>query len=177
MDFGEGVFEVISTSGDTKLGGTDMDEAIINYLISDFKAKDGIDISKDKSAYIRLKDAAEKAKIELSSTLSTEINIPYVTAVNGQPKHIQMTLTRGKLEELIRPMVERSKISLEKALEGGKLSKDKIDKIILVGGPTRIPMVKKYVEDFFGKKVEGGVDPMECVAVGAALQGAVLSGD
>ena len=177
MDFGEGVFEVVSTSGDTKLGGTDMDEAIINYLISDFKKKENIDLSKDKSAYIRLKDAAEKAKIELSSTLTTEINLPYITAVNGQPKHIQMALTRGKLEELIRPIVERSKISLEKALEGGKLTKDKVDKIILVGGPTRIPMVRKFVEDFFGKQVEGGVDPMECVAMGAALQGAVLAGD
>ena len=177
MDFGDGVFEVVSTSGDTKLGGTDMDEAIINYLISDFKKKENIDLSKDKSAYIRLKDAAEKAKIELSSTLTTEINLPYITAVNGQPKHIQMALTRGKLEELIRPIVERSKISLEKALEGGKLKKDQVDKIILVGGPTRIPMVKKFVEDFFGKQVEGGVDPMECVAMGAALQGAVLAGD
>ena len=177
MDFGDGVFEVVSTSGDTKLGGTDMDEAIINYLISDFKKKENVDLSKDKSAYIRVKDAAEKAKIELSSTLTTEINLPYITAVNGQPKHIQMALTRGKLEELIRPIVERSKISLEKALEGGKLKKDQVDKIILVGGPTRIPMVKKFVEDFFGKQVEGGVDPMECVAMGAALQGAVLAGD
>ena len=177
MDFGDGVFEVVSTSGDTKLGGTDMDEAIIKFLIADFKKKENIDLTNDKSAYIRLKDAAEKAKIELSSTLTTEINLPYVTAVNGQPKHIQMTLSRGKLEELIRPIVEKSRISLEKALEGGKLSKDKVDKIILVGGPTRIPLVRKFVEDFFGKQVEGGVDPMECVALGAALQGAVLSGD
>ena len=177
MDFGDGVFEVVSTSGDTKLGGTDMDEAIIKYLINDFKNKEKIDLTNDKSAYIRLKDAAEKAKIELSSTLTTEINIPYITAQNGQPKHIQLTLARTKLEELIRPIIDRAKAPLENALEGGKLQKNQIDRIIMVGGPTRIPLVRKYVEDFFGKSVEGGVDPMECVALGAALQGAVITGD
>ena len=177
MEFGEGVFEVISTSGDTQLGGTDMDEAIINFLINDFKKKEGVDLKQDKNAYIRLKDAAEKAKIELSSTISTEINLPYITATNTGPKHLQYTLTRSEFENLIAPIIERAKKPLESALEAGKLSKDDLTKIILVGGPTRIPYVRKFVEDFFGKKIEGGVDPMECVAIGAALQGAVLAGD
>ena len=177
MEFGDGVFEVISTSGDTQLGGTDMDEAIINFLINDFKKKEGVDLKQDRNAYIRLKDAAEKAKIELSSTSSTEINLPYITATNTGPKHLQYTLTRSEFENLIAPIIERAKKPLETALESGKMSKDDLTKIILVGGPTRIPYVRKFVEDFFGKKIEGGVDPMECVAIGAALQGAVLAGD
>ncbi len=177
MDFGEGVFEVVSTSGDTHLGGTDMDEAIIKYLLDDFKSKEGVDLSKDKNAYIRLKDAAEKAKIELSSTTSTEINLPYITATQDGPKHLQLNMSRSKLEELISPIVDRCKAPIEGALKGGKLSKGDITKIILVGGPTRIPLVRKFVEDFFGRKVEGGVDPMECVAIGASIQGAVLSGE
>ena len=177
MEFGDGVFEVISTSGDTQLGGTDMDEAIINFLINDFKKKEGVDLRQDRNAYIRLKDAAEKAKIELSSTSSTEINLPYITATNTGPKHLQYTLTRSEFENLIAPIIERAKKPLETALESGKMSKDDLTKIILVGGPTRIPYVRKFVEDFFGKKIEGGVDPMECVAIGAALQGAVLAGD
>ncbi len=177
MDFGEGVFEVVSTSGDTHLGGTDMDEAIIKYLLEDFKSKEGVDLSKDKNAYIRLKDAAEKAKIELSSTTSTEINLPYITATQDGPKHLQINLSRSKLEELIKPIVDRCKSPIENALKGGKLSKEDVTKIILVGGPTRIPLVRKYVEDFFGRKVEGGVDPMECVSIGASIQGAVLAGE
>ena len=177
MEFGEGVFEVLSTSGDTQLGGTDMDEAIINFLNEDFKKKEGIDIKSDKNAYIRLKDASEKAKIELSSTLSTEINLPYITATNTGPKHLQYTLTRSEFDKLISPIVERALKPLETALEGAKLKKEDLSKILLVGGPTRIPYVRKFVEDFFGKKVEGGVDPMECVAIGAALQGAVITGD
>jgi molecular chaperone DnaK len=177
MDFGEGLFEVISTSGDTALGGTDMDEAIIKFLVDDFKAKEGVDLSKDQNAYIRLKDAAEKAKIELSSTLTSEIDLPYITATQTGPKHLKYTLTRAKLEELIAPIVQKCKTPLDKAIEEGKLSKADINKIILVGGPTRMPMVKKFIEDYFGKKAEGGVDPMECVAIGAAIQGAVLSGD
>ena len=177
MDFGDGVFEVVSTSGDTNLGGTDMDEAIIKFLVEDFKGKEGIDLSKDKNAYIRLKDAAEKAKIELSSTMSTDINLPYITATQEGPKHLNYTLTRAKFEELIAPIVNRCKSPLDKALEAGKLSKSDITKIILVGGPTRIPMVRKFVEDYFGRKAEGGVDPMECVAIGAAIQGAVLAGE
>lgn len=177
MDFGEGVFEVVSTSGDTSLGGTDMDEAIIKFLVDDFKAKEGVDLSKDKNAYIRLKDAAEKAKIELSTTMTTEINLPYITATQDGPKHLQYNLTRSKLEELILPIVNRCKSPIDTAIQSGKLKKDEVGKIILVGGPTRIPMVRKFVEDYFGRKVEGGVDPMECVSVGAAIQGAVLSGD
>ena len=177
MDFGEGVFEVVSTSGDTHLGGTDMDEAIIKYLLDDFKSKEGMDLSKDKNAYIRLKDAAEKAKIELSSTTSTEINLPYITATQDGPKHLQLNLSRSKLEELITPIVNKCKAPIEDALKAGKLGKGDVTKIIMVGGPTRIPLVRKFVEDFFGRKVEGGVDPMECVSIGASIQGAVLAGE
>ncbi|WP_276922038.1 molecular chaperone DnaK [Ferroplasma acidiphilum] len=177
MDFGQGVFEVMSTSGDTKLGGSDMDEAIVNFLADDFKSKEGIDLRKDKSAYIRLRDAAEKAKIELSTVLESDINLPYITATQDGPKHLEFKLTRAKLEELIAPIVGKSAASLDKALEGAKLSKGDINKIILIGGPTRMPYVKKYVEDYFGKKSEGGVDPMQAVATGAAIQGGVLMGD
>jgi molecular chaperone DnaK len=177
MDFGEGVFEVDSTSGDTKLGGTDMDDVIIKYLVDDFKKKENIDLSKDPKAYIRLKDAAERAKIELSTTLDTEINLPYITVANNEPKNLLVKMNRSKLEELISPIVAKAKTPLEKALKEANLTKDKVDKIIMVGGPTRIPYVRKFVEDFFGKKAEGGVDPMECVAIGAAIQGAVLAGD
>lgn len=177
MDFGEGVFQVLSTSGDTQLGGTDMDEAIVNFLINDFKQKEGIDLKSDRNAYIRLRDAAEKAKIELSSTMSTEIDIPYITQTKDGPKHLKYTMTRAKFEELIRPIVERSKKPIDTALEAAKIKSSDLTKIILVGGPTRIPLVRKFVEDYFGKKIEGGVDPMECVAIGASLQGAVLAGE
>jgi molecular chaperone DnaK len=177
VDFGQGVFEVMSTSGDTKLGGTDMDEAIVNFLADDFKSKEGIDLRKDKSAYIRLRDAAEKAKIELSTVLESDINLPYITATQDGPKHLEYKLTRAKLEELIAPIVARSSASLDKALEGAKLSKSDINKIILIGGPTRMPYVNKFVENYFGKKSEGGVDPMQAVATGAAIQGGVLMGD
>ncbi len=177
MDFGDGVFEVVSTSGDTHLGGTDMDDAIINFLVDDFKKKEGIDLSKDKNAFIRLKDAAEKAKIELSTSMSSEINLPYITATQDGPKHLQFNLTRAKFEELISSVVNRCRGPLDNALQSGKLSKSDVSRIIMVGGPTRIPLVRKFVEDYFGKKVEGGVDPMECVAMGAAIQGAVLAGE
>ncbi len=177
MDFGDGVFQVMSTSGDTQLGGTDMDEALVNFLIEDFKKKEGVDLKGDKNAYIRLRDAAEKAKIELSSAMTTEVNIPYITQTSSGPKHLQYTLNRSKFEELISPIVERAHSPLDSAISAAKLSKDDLTKIILVGGPTRIPYVRKYVEDYFGKKVEGGVDPMECVSIGAALQGAVLAGE
>ncbi len=177
MDFGDGVFQVLSTSGDTQLGGTDMDEALVNFLIEDFKKKEGVDLKGDRNAYIRLRDAAEKAKIELSSTMTTEVNIPYITQTSEGPKHLQYTLNRAKFEELITPIIEKAKHPLENAISSAKLSKDDLTKIILVGGPTRIPLVRKFVEDYFGKKVEGGVDPMECVSIGAALQGAVITGD
>jgi molecular chaperone DnaK len=177
MNFGQGVFEVVATSGDTQLGGSDMDNAIIDYIVEEFKRKEGIDLRKDKMAMQRLKEAAEKAKIELSSTLETEINLPFITADAQGPKHLLMKLTRAKLEELVRPIVERCRGPLERALADAKLTPADIEKIILVGGPTRMPIVQRFVEDFIGKKVERGVDPMECVAKGAAIQGAVLAGE
>ncbi|MGC8645509.1 MAG: molecular chaperone DnaK [Thermoplasmata archaeon] len=177
MEFSSGVYEVLSTSGDTKLGGTDMDEALINYVADKFLQENGIDLRKDRNAYIRLKDAAEKAKIELSASLSTEINLPYITSGADGPKHLLMTITRADLENLVRPIIERARKPMEDAIAAAKLTKSDISKIILVGGPTRMPIVRKFVEDFMGKKVESGVDPMECVAIGAAIQGAVLAGE
>ncbi len=177
MEFGNGVFQVLSTSGDTQLGGTDMDNALIDHIAEEFMKKEGIDLRKDKNAYIRLKDAAEKAKIELSSSLQTEINLPYITSTTEGPKHLVMTITRAKLEELVTPLVERTGESIKKALEAAKLTKDDIDRVILVGGPTRMPIVQRFVENFLGKKIERGVDPMECVAIGAAIEGAVLAGE
>ena len=177
MEFSSGVYEVLSTSGDTKLGGTDMDEAVINYLATKFQQENGIDLRKDKNSYIRLKDAAEKAKIELSTSLSTEVNLPYITSGADGPKHLLISMTRADLENLVRPIIERSRKPIEEALKGAKLSASDISKVILVGGPTRMPIVKKFVEDILGKKVESGVDPMECVAIGASIQGAVLAGE
>jgi molecular chaperone DnaK len=176
MEFGQGVFEVISTSGDTQLGGTDMDNAIVDYVTKEFKSDTGIDISKDKMAVQRAREAGEKAKIELSSTLETEINLPYLSADASGPKHLTMKLTRTKLEELVRPTVERCRKPMAQALDDAKLAPDKIDKVILVGGPTRMPIVQKFVDEIVGKKIVGGVDPMECVAMGAAIQGGVLEG-
>ncbi len=177
MDFGEGVFEVISTSGDTQLGGTDMDELLVNYIVGKFKKDSGIDLNKDKMAMTRLKEAAEKAKIELSSTLETDINLPFITADQNGPKHLQMKITRAKLEELVKPIIEKCRGPLEQALNDAKISPQNITRIIMVGGPTRMPIMQKFVEDYIGKKIERGVDPMECVALGAAIQGAVLGGE
>jgi molecular chaperone DnaK len=177
MKFGGGVFEVVATSGDTHLGGTDMDNALIAYLAAEFKKESGIDISADKMAAVRLKEAVEKAKIELSSVLETEINLPFVTADASGPKHLAMKLTRAKLDELIRPIIERCKHPLEQALNDAKLTPTAIGAVIMVGGPTRMPAVLSFVENYLGKKVERGVDPMECVAKGAAIQGAILAGD
>ncbi|MGB9844671.1 molecular chaperone DnaK [Methanothermobacter tenebrarum] len=177
MEFGGGVFEVQSTSGDTQLGGTDMDNAIMNYLAEEFKKETGIDIMEDDNAVQRLREAAEKAKIELSSTVQTEINLPYITADSSGPKHLIHTLTRAKLEELVDPIVRKCAGPMEQALKDAKMGKEDIDKIILVGGPTRMPIVQKFVEDFMGKPVERGIDPMECVAMGAAIQGGVLAGE
>ena len=177
MELGGGVFEVKSTAGDTQLGGTDMDNKLVDYIAEEFKRENGIDLRKDRVANQRLRDAAEKAKIELSTTLTTEINQPFITADAGGPKHLTMTLTRSKLEEVIRPVIDRCKAPLEQALSDVKLSKDNINRIILVGGPTRMPIVQKFVEDYVGKKVERGVDPMECVAMGAAIQAGVLTGE
>ena len=176
MEFGQGVFEVISTNGDTQLGGTDMDNSIVDYIVKEFKADTSIDISKDKMAVQRVREAGEKAKIELSSTLETEINLPYLSADASGPKHLTMKFTRTKLEELVRPTVERCRKPMKQALEDAKITPDKIDKVILVGGPTRMPMVQKFVEEIVGQKIVRGVDPMECVAMGAAIQGGVLEG-
>ncbi len=177
MEFGEGVFEVKSTSGDTQLGGTDMDKIIVDWLVSEFKKSEGIDLSNDSTAMQRLKEAAEKAKIELSTVLETDINLPFVTANDKGPKHMLMKLRRAQLEDLLKPIIERCRHPMEQAISDAKLTKKDIDKIIMVGGPTRMPIVKKFVEDFLGKKVEGGVDPMECVAMGAAIQAGVLAGE
>ncbi len=177
MEFGEGVFEVIATSGDTHLGGTDMDELMVDYILAEFKKESGLDLSKDKMAMVRLKEASEKAKIELSSTLETDINLPFITADQNGPKHLQMKITRAKLEELVRPIIDRCKHPMEQALNDAKLNPQNITRIIMVGGPTRMPIMQKFVEDYVGKKIERGVDPMECVAMGAAIQGAVLGGE
>ncbi len=164
------VFEVLSTSGDTQLGGTDMDNALIDYIAGEFKASNGIDLRNDKVAVQRVREAAEKAKIELSTVLTTDVNLPFISADASGPKHLTMTLTRAKLEELVRPTIERCRGPMERALEDAKLTPKDIDKIILVGGPTRMPIVTKFVEGYMGKQAERGVDPMECVAIGAALQ-------
>ncbi len=178
MEMGEeGVFEVKSTSGDTQLGGTDMDKVLVDFLVREFKATEGIDLSKDKVAMQRLAESAEKAKIELSTVLDTEINLPFLTANKEGPKHFIFKLTRAKLESLIAPIVDRCRHPVEQALSDAKISKNDIDKIILVGGPTRIPFVQKFVETVVGKKVERGIDPMECVAMGAAIQGGILAGE
>ncbi|MDR0734340.1 MAG: molecular chaperone DnaK [Elusimicrobiota bacterium] len=178
MEMGkEGTFDVLATSGDTKLGGTDMDNAVIDWITGEFKKSTGIDISKDKQAWMRLKDAAEKAKIELSTTMETDINLPFITADAAGPKHLEMKLSRAKLESLVRPTVERCGASIDRAVGDSKLSLGQIDKIIMVGGPTRMPIVQEYVEKHAGKKIERGIDPMECVACGAAIQAGVLTGD
>jgi len=177
MEFGDGTFTVLSTSGDTNLGGTDMDELLLKDVIKNFKEKEGIDLNEDDSALQRIREAVEKAKIELSSVLETEINLPYITATNKGPKHLNEKITRARLEKLVQQIIGKCKKPIEQAIKDAKLKKEDIDKIILVGGPTRMPIVQKFVEDFIGKKVERGIDPMECVAQGAAIQGAVLAGE
>lgn len=177
MEFEDGVFEVKSTSGDTQLGGTDMDAALVDYLSKEFKKMEGIDLSKDKVAMQRLREAAEKAKIELSTVPDTDINIPFLTANQDGPKHFSYKLTRAKLEQIIEPIIKRCKHPIEQAISDAKISSKDIEKIILVGGPTRMPIVQKFVETVTGKNVERGVDPMECVALGAAIQAGVLAGE
>ncbi|MDD5686236.1 MAG: molecular chaperone DnaK [Elusimicrobia bacterium] len=177
MDFGGGVFEVKSTSGDTQLGGTDMDNAMIDYIASEFKRETGIDLRNDKMAIQRLKEAAEKAKIELSNVLETDVNLPFITADASGPKHLTMKISRSKLESIVGPIIDKCRHSVEQALSDSKLTPNDIAKVILVGGPTRMPAVQKFVEELVGKKVERGVDPMECVAMGAAVQAAVLTGE
>ncbi|NNE25995.1 MAG: molecular chaperone DnaK [Saprospiraceae bacterium] len=177
LELGEGVFEVKSTNGDTHLGGDDFDQVIIDWMAGEFKNNENIDLRKDPMALQRLKDAAEKAKIELSSSVETEINLPYVTAVDGVPKHLVLKLSRAKFEQLADSLVERSLKPCAEALKDAGLSKSDIDEVILVGGSTRIPKIQEAVEAFFGKKPNKGVNPDEVVAVGAAIQGGVLSGD
>ena len=178
MEFGGGVFEVRATSGDTQLGGTDMDNVLIKYLADQFKEKEGIDLMDNDQAVQRLREAAEKAKIELSTTTTTEVNLPFIAmGTDGTPKNLIDTISRAKLEELVDSIVEKSGKPMQQALDDAKMSKSEIDKIILVGGPTRMPIVQKYVEKFIGKPVERGIDPMECVSMGAAIQGGVLAGE
>ncbi|RBQ22871.1 Chaperone protein DnaK [Candidatus Methanobinarius endosymbioticus] len=178
MEFGGGVFEVKSTSGDTQLGGTDMDNTIMNYLADEFKKETGINLMDDDQAVQRLREAAEKAKIELSTTLTSEINLPFITmGKDGSPKNLINNLTRAKLEELVDPIVKKCENPMKQALKDAKMTKGDIDKIILVGGPTRMPIVQKFVESYIGKEIERGIDPMECVAMGAAIQGGVLAGE
>ncbi|AJA69434.1 molecular chaperone DnaK [Myroides odoratimimus] len=177
LELGDGVFEVLSTNGDTHLGGDDFDNVIINWLADEFNSAEGVDLRKDAMALQRLKEAAEKAKVELSSATQTEINLPYVTATASGPKHLVQTLTRAKFEQLSDDLVRRSMIPCEKALKDAGLSKSDIDEVILVGGSTRIPRIQEEVEKFFGKKPHKGVNPDEVVAIGAAIQGGVLTGD
>jgi molecular chaperone DnaK len=177
MEFGEGTFTVLSTSGDTQLGGTDMDNAIVDWVCEEFKKQEGLDLRKDRMAIQRVREASEKAKIELSTVIETDINLPYITADREGPKHLSLKLTRAKLEQLVEPIIERCVAPVEQALADAKLTRDDIKRIVLVGGPTRMPIVQKFIEERIGKKVERGIDPMECVAIGAAIQGAILSGD
>ena len=177
LEFGSGVFEVLSTNGDTHLGGDDFDQVIIDWLVNGFKAEEGIDLSKDPMALQRLKEAAEKAKVELSSTTSTEINLPYITADGGVPKHLVKTLSRSEFERLADGLIQACKIPCQNAMRDAGLSNSDINEVILVGGSTRIPAVQKMVADFFGKEPSKGVNPDEVVALGAAIQGASLSGE
>jgi molecular chaperone DnaK len=177
MELNSQVFEVISTAGDTQLGGTDMDRLLVNYVVDDFKNQEGVDLSKDSMAMQRIKEAVEKAKIELSTSVSTDINLPYITATDAGPIHLTLGLTRAKLEQLIDPILKRLEAPIIKALKDAELSKGQVDKVILVGGPTRMPSVQKIFENFLGRKPERSIDPMECVAMGAAVQGGVLTGE
>ncbi|MFW9820070.1 MAG: molecular chaperone DnaK [Candidatus Thorarchaeota archaeon] len=177
MEMDNQVFEVISTAGDTQLGGTDMDRILVEYIVSEFQKNEGLDLKGDSMAMQRVREAAEKAKIELSTSITTDINLPYITATSQGPKHLNMTLTRAKLEQLIDPVLKKLDTSILKALRDAGMARGDIDKIILVGGPTRMPVVQKKFEDLLGKAPERSIDPMECVAMGAAIQGGVLTGE
>ena len=178
MEMGGGVFQVKSTSGDTQLGGTDMDNTLIDYIVEEFKKQSGLDVRNDKAAMMRIREAAEKAKIELSNIVSTEINLPFLAYdPKTGPKNLIITLTRAKLEDLLRPIIERCRAPMMQALQDGKITPTDIDKIIMVGGPTRMPIVRQFVATAMGKEPERGIDPMEAVAMGAAIQGAIISGD
>ncbi|MGZ5470286.1 MAG: molecular chaperone DnaK [Nitrososphaeraceae archaeon] len=178
MEMGGGVFQVKSTSGDTQLGGTDMDNTIIEYILQEFKQQTGLDVRNDRAAMMRIREAAEKSKIELSNLVSTEINLPFLAYdPSTGPKNLIVNLTRSKLEELLRPIVEKCKNPMQQAIQDAKLTPAEIDKIIMVGGPTRMPIVRQFVATIMGKEPERGVDPMEAVALGAAIQGAIIAGD
>jgi molecular chaperone DnaK len=177
LEVGDGVFEVLATSGDTHLGGDDFDKKIVDWMAQDFLAKEGIDLRKDKQALQRLTEAAEKAKIELSSVTQTDINLPFITATQDGPKHLEMTLTRAKFEELCADLIDRCKVPVEQALQDAKLDKSKIDEVVMVGGSTRIPAIQRLVRQMLGKEPNQSVNPDEVVAVGAAVQAGVLSGE
>ncbi|MDQ4101315.1 MAG: molecular chaperone DnaK, partial [Thermoproteota archaeon] len=178
MEMGGGVFQVRSTSGDTQLGGTDMDNALVEYIVQEFRTQSGLDVRNDRAAMMRIREAAEKAKIELSNVVTTEINLPFLAYdPSAGPKNLILQLTRAKLEELLRPIIERCRQPMMQALQDAKMTPTDVDKIILIGGPTRMPMVRQFVESVMGKEPERGIDPMEAVAMGAAVQGAVIAGD
>ena len=177
MEMGGGVFEVMSTSGDTQLGGSDMDKAIIDYVADEFRKKEGIDLSNDSTAMTRIKEGGEKAKIELSTVMETEVNLPFIAQDSSGAKNLEVKLTRAKLDDLVNPIVQRCKSSIEKAIEDAKISKTDITKIVLVGGPTRMPIVRKFVSETVEQEAESGVDPMEAVAFGAAVQAGIIAGD
>ena len=177
LELGDGVFEVKSTNGDTRLGGDDFDQKIINWLLAEFKADTNIDLSQDKMALQRLREAAEKAKVELSNVVTTEINLPFITADASGPKNLQKTLTRAKFEQMAEDLFERTKEPCRKALKDAGISADKIDEVILVGGSTRMPKIMSVVKELFGKEGSKGVNPDEAVAIGAAIQGGILGGD
>jgi molecular chaperone DnaK len=178
MEMGGGVFQVKSTSGDTQLGGTDMDNTLVKFVVEEFKRQSGLDVTKDNAAMMRIREAAEKAKIELSNVVNSEINLPFLAYDQSSgPKNLVIQLTRAKLEELLRPIIERCRQPMTQAIADAKMNNADIDKIILIGGPTRMPMVRQFVASVMGKEPERGVDPMEAVAMGAAVQGAIIAGD
>jgi molecular chaperone DnaK len=178
MEMGGGVFQVKSTSGDTQLGGTDMDNTLVEFVVQEFRKQSGVDIRNDKAAMMRVRESSEKAKIELSNVVTTEVNLPFL-AYDQQagPKNLILQLSRAKLEELMRPIVERCRHPMLQALQDAKMTPQEVDKIILIGGPTRMPMVREFVASVMGKEPERGIDPMEAVAMGAAVQGAIIAGD
>ena len=177
MEFGNGVFEVKATSGDTQLGGTDMNQKIHEHLAERFQMSTGFDVRTDSHATARLLEAAETAKIELSTSVSTHISLPYLATIKGEPRHLELDLNRTELERLVHPVIERCKEPVEQALQDAGITPNEVDRIVFVGGPTRMPSVRSYFEQLFGRKAEMGVDPMECVAAGAAIQAGVLAGE
>ena len=177
MEMGGGVFEVLSTSGDTQLGGADMDKALIDYIVDDFRRKEGIDLSLDHTAMTRVREAAEKAKIELSTVMETDVNLPFIASDAGGAKNLEVRLTRAKLEDLVGPIIDRCRASIEKALSDASLTQADIAKIVMVGGPTRMPSVRRFVSSVIGRDAESGVDPMEAVSMGAAIQAGIIAGD